>query len=67
MIADELENLFSAKGYSKLRKKFGGGEESSSSDEQPGPQLPSKYLGKKVKKLSKEEEAERQEKQKQKY
>jgi hypothetical protein len=48
LIADELENLFNAKGYSKLGKKFGKNVSSSSDEEEVGPQLPTKYLGEKV-------------------
>ena len=54
------------KGHNKLKSKWNKQEEydsEDSEDEEAGPQLPSKYLGEKIKKLSKEEEAERQIKQ----
>ena len=66
----DLEAMFNAeakKGYKKLAKKWQKGE--SSSDDEVGPAIPDsmkpkqKYLGEQPKKLRKEEEKDRQEKQ----
>ena len=53
-----FSKVSSKHGHKKLKSKWNKDQDSSESEvDESGPQLPSKYLGEQVKKLTKEEEA----------